>query len=178
MNILFLCFVFLDDGIKASALFISPIASDVSDLHQLLQQFGKATGLMVNVRKSEVFSIQCSEINVADILGNFQARQSHLPCRYLGVPLKLCRLTRQDEQGLVDRVAARLPGWKGRLLSKTGRLTLVNPLLSSIVIYHMSVFQLSKWAIRRIDKIRRNFLWRGSEEARGGHCMVSWRRVQ
>jgi hypothetical protein len=155
-----------------------PIASDVSNLHQLLQQFGKATGLMVNVRKSEVFSIQCSEINVADILGNFQARQSHLPCRYLGVPLKLCRLTRQDEQGLVDRVAARLPGWKGRLLSKTGRLTLVNPLLSSIVIYHMSVFQLSKWAIRRIDKIRRNFLWRGSEEARGGHCMVSWRRVQ
>jgi hypothetical protein len=37
----------------------------------------------------------------------------------------------------------------------------------------MSVFQLSKWTIRRIDKIRRNFLWKGSEEARGGHCMVS-----
>jgi hypothetical protein len=115
---------------------------------------------------------------VTDILGNFQARQGHLPCQYLRLPLKLGRLTRQDEQGLVDRVATRLPGWKGRLLSKTGCLTLVNSVLSSIVIYHMSMFQLSKWAIRRIDKIRCNYLWRGTEEARGGHCMVSGRRVQ
>jgi hypothetical protein len=133
---------------------------------------------MVNVQKSEVFPIQCSEINVPDILGNFQARQGHLPCWYLGLPLKLGRLTRQNEQGLVDRVAASLSGWKGRLLTKTGHLTLVNSVLSSIVIYHMSVFQLSKWAIRRIDKIWRNFLWRGTEEARGGHCLVSWKRVQ
>jgi hypothetical protein len=38
----------------------------------------------------------------------------------------------------------------------------------------MSVFQLSKWAVKRIDKIFRNFLWKGSEEACGGHCMVNW----
>ncbi|KAF8730242.1 hypothetical protein HU200_017220 [Digitaria exilis] len=42
----------------------------------------------------------------------------------------------------------------------------------------MTVFRLSKWAIKRIDKIRRNFLWKGSEEARGGHCLVNWSRVQ
>ncbi|KAF8772335.1 hypothetical protein HU200_005873 [Digitaria exilis] len=42
----------------------------------------------------------------------------------------------------------------------------------------MTVFCLSKWSIKRIDKIRRNFLWKGSEEARGGYCLVNWRRVQ
>jgi hypothetical protein len=29
----------------------------------------------------------------------------------------------------------------------------------------MTAFTLSKWAIKRIDRIRRNFLWKGSEEA-------------
>jgi hypothetical protein len=49
----------------------------------------------------------------------------------------------------------------------------VNSVLSSTVIYHMTTFQLSKWAIKRIDMIRRNFLWIGLEDARGGHCMVN-----
>ena len=46
------------------------------------------------------------------------------PCRYLGLPLHLGRTTRADEQVLIDKIGAQLPGWKGRLLSKAGRLTL------------------------------------------------------
>jgi hypothetical protein len=32
-----------------------------------------------------------------------------------------------------------LPRWKGRLLNKAGRLTLINSVLSSVVIHHMTV---------------------------------------
>jgi hypothetical protein len=28
------------------------------------------------------------------------------------------------------------------------------------------------------QKIRRNFLWTGLEDAHGGHCTVNWKRVQ
>jgi hypothetical protein len=35
-------------------LFLRPIASDVINLQLLLQQFGKATGLCINVQKSEI----------------------------------------------------------------------------------------------------------------------------
>jgi hypothetical protein len=94
------------------------------------------------------------------------------------MPLKLGRLTRHDDQKLVDKVAGKLPRWKGSLLTKTGRLTLVNSVLPSTVIYHMTTFQLSKWAIKQIDKICRNFLWTGSKDARGGNCMMNWKRVQ
>jgi hypothetical protein len=45
---------------------------------------------------------------------------------------------------LVNKVADKLPGWKGKLLNKEGRLALVNSVLSSMVIYHMTVFPLSK----------------------------------
>jgi hypothetical protein len=87
------------------------------------------------------------------MLGDFQVRQGEFPCKYLGLPLKVGRLSRNDEQVLVEKVAVRLPGWKGKLLNKVGRLTLVNSVLSTLVIYHMSVFQLSKWVVRKIDKI-------------------------
>jgi hypothetical protein len=79
---------------------------------------------------------------------------------------------------LVDKVADKLPGWKGKLLNKVGRLALVNSVLSSVVIYHITVFPLSKWAIKKIDRIRHNFLWQGAEEPRRGHYLVNWRRVQ
>jgi hypothetical protein len=83
-----------------------------------------------------------------------------------------------DDQVIIDKVATKLPKWKGRLLNKPGRLTLVNSVLTSVVLYHMMVFSLSKWAIRRIDNIRQGFLWQGSENAQGGNCMVNWQRAQ
>jgi hypothetical protein len=43
---------------------------------------------------------------------------------------------------------------KGRLLNKSGHLTLVNSVLSSVVVYHMTMFSLSKWSIKKIDKIK------------------------
>jgi hypothetical protein len=109
---------------------------------------------------------------------HFQVQQGHLSCTYLGLPLRLGRLKREDEQVLVDRLAGKLPSWKGRLLNKSVRLTLANWVISSIVVYHMIVFTLSKWAIKKIDRIQRNFLWQGSENARGGHCLVNWKHVQ
>jgi hypothetical protein len=107
-------------------LFIRPIANDIANLHQLLLQFGQATGLNINIQKSEIFPIHCSAMDIPSILGDFHVKQGTFPCTYLGMPLKLGRLTRHDEQKLVDKVAAKLRRWKGRLITKTGRLTLVN----------------------------------------------------
>jgi hypothetical protein len=55
---------------------------------------------------------------------------------------------------LVDKVVGRLSAWKGRLLNKAGRLALVNYVLTSTMLYHMPVFQLSKWVIKNINRIR------------------------
>jgi hypothetical protein len=75
-------------------------------------------------------------------------------------------------------VAGKLPRWKRKSLNKSRRFTLVNSVLSAVVLYHMTVFPLSKWAIKKIDKIQRNFLWHGSEDVRGDPFPVNWKRVQ
>ena len=77
---------------------------------------------------------------------------------------------------MIDKIGARLPGWKGRLLSTVGRETLVKMVLSSQPIYHMSAFPEHKWLIRSIDRLRRSFLWRGEtpDKVYGGHSIISW----
>jgi hypothetical protein len=62
-------------------------------------------------------------------------------------------------------------------MNRAGRLTLVNSVLSSLVTYHMTVFQISKWALKRIDQIRHRFLWHGSNNARKGNDLVHWKKV-
>ena len=37
---------------------------------------------------------------------------------------------------------------------------------------------LSKWAIKKMDRIRRNVLLKGADEPRSGNCLVNWRRVR
>ena len=160
-----------------AAIFLRPLAQDVTNLQLILQTFGEATGLFTNMQKSKLFPIQCATTDLAEITAAFPGRSCQFPYRYLGLPFRIGRTQRADEQILIDKIGARLPGWKGRLLTKAGRLTLVNDVLSSIPTYHLTIFPLSKWAIKRIDKLRHSFLWRGEESAKGGHCKVNWKRV-
>jgi hypothetical protein len=73
-----------------------------------------------------------------------------------------------DIQPLIDKVGTRLSAWKGRLLNKAGRLRLANYVLTSIPTYHLTVFRVQKWSIKKIDKLRRSFLWKGAKKQMGG----------
>jgi len=62
--------------------------------------------------------------------------------------------------------------------SKVGKGKLLNrSVLSSMPVYHLTIFPLAVWARKQIDKIRRSFLWKGEENANGGHCLVNWPNV-
>lgn len=55
---------------------------------------------------------------------------------------------------------------------------MLNTVLSSMPDYFLTVFASKKWAVKRMDKIRRGFLWKGSDDAKGGHCLVRWAKVK
>jgi len=160
-----------------AAIFINPVMDEVRELASILLTFGLASGLVVNVNKSACFPIRCEEIDVPQIMQYFNCPIKSFPCTYLGLPLHFRRLGRVEVQLLIEKVAARLPTWKGRLLNKAGRLRLVNAVLTSIPVHFLSVFALKKWAIKKIDKVRRSFLWKGAANANGGHCLVRWAKT-
>lgn len=161
-----------------AALFMNPKREEVTEVMHLLSTFGAASGLITNMTKSAVFPICCDNVDIAAVMTEFECPIKSFPCTYLGLPLHTRQLRRVDIQPLIDKVAARLPSWKGRFLNRAGRLTLVNSVLSSIPTYFLTVFPLQKWAIKQVDKIRRSFLWKGTPEANGGHCLVQWSKVK
>jgi hypothetical protein len=102
------------------------------------------------------------------------------PFKYLGLPLSDRKLQRQHYRLLVDNIQDRLSGWQTSKLSIAGIKILTNAVLSAKPIYFMSVFLLSKWVIKEIDKIRRRFLWHGHKEElqdKKPMCLVNWRVV-
>jgi hypothetical protein len=84
-------------------LFVRPIESDVAILQLLLQTFGSATCLCVNVLKSEILPIRCEGIDVQTVVGQFQDRITTVLCTYLALSLRFGRLKHDDEQVLVTR---------------------------------------------------------------------------
>jgi hypothetical protein len=99
------------------------------------------------------------------------------PCKYLGSPLAIKKLTKEQVQPIIDKIADQLPGWKADLMTRAGRLIQVQYVLTGILIYVAMASDLPPWALKAIDKIRRAFLWRGQKEANGGHCLIAWPKV-
>ncbi|KAJ4761061.1 RNA-directed DNA polymerase (reverse transcriptase)-related family protein [Rhynchospora pubera] len=69
----------------------------------------------------------------------------------------------------------KLNGWSASLLSIAGRTVLVNACFSSFAIYFMSAFKLPTWVIKKLDAMRRNFLWHGFQNKK--LILISWDKV-
>jgi len=64
--------------------------------------------------------IRCSQEDIQTVQQVFPCRIQEFPTKYLGAPLFLSRLGHADER-IVDAVAARIPTWKGGLMTYAGR---------------------------------------------------------
>jgi len=73
----------------------------------------------------------------------------------------------------LEKVQRRLASWKGRLLSLRGRIIVNNAALSTIPTYFLSYFLLPRWVERKIDSLRRNFLWKGTNNKGKGFSLVN-----
>jgi mannosylglycoprotein endo-beta-mannosidase len=168
------CSLYADDA----ALFINPTKEDLETVAEILDLFGKASGLVTNRLKSAAYPIRCEGLDLDEILEGFSCPVQTFPCTYLGLPLHYKQLRRVNFQPLIDKMANRLPLWKGKFLNRAGRLKLLNTSLSTIPTYLLTLFAPKKWLPKRLNKFRHGFLWKGSEDAHGGHCLVMWRKVQ
>lgn len=166
------CSLYVDDA----AIFSDPSPTELQRLHNILTFFGECSGLKINIPKTEIYPIRVDTATVPHLIQNFPGKICKFPGKYLGLPLHIRKLQRIEVQPLIDKIGAQLPGWKGKLMSTSGRETLVKIVLSSQPIYHMTVFSEQKWLIRQIDRLRRSFLWRSEtpDKVYGGHSLVNW----
>jgi hypothetical protein len=118
---------------------VNPLNDELQAISSILDFFGKASGLVTNMIKTEVFPVRYDEVDLADILADFPAKIVTFPGKYLGLPLHFRCLRKVDLQPLIDKIAGKLPIWMGKNLARPGRVTLAKSVLMAICIYHASV---------------------------------------
>jgi hypothetical protein len=99
-----------------------------------------------------------------------------MPFTYLGLPLDTTKPIIQEYLPLLSRIERRLMGISP-FTSYSGRLTLVNAVLSALSTYYISVLELPMEIIDQINKYRRHCFWRGSDLNKKGNCLAAWSKV-
>ena len=98
------------------------------------------------------------------------------PSKYLGVHFKLRGNRIADFQFLIDKLQAKLQGWKMKLLSQAGRTTLFAFVLQSLPLYSFACFNVPDAICSKMDSIICAFWW-GHEYGEKKLHLIKWDRI-
>lgn len=84
-----------------------------------------------------------------------------MPRKYLGLPLTIKKLRKFMFQPMLQAIRRRIEGWTTSLLTFGGRVTLVKVVLPAIPLHFIQALRMPKGIIKKIDRMRRTFMWRG-----------------
>lgn len=165
-----LAFQYADD----TAVIASADVTSLISLKIVLRAFAAISGLKVNYGKSIFVPMNVSSEHLPWVQAVLGCTRKSFPVQYLGMPMTVGRPARELFLPMIEKVEGKLGGWKGKMLSRGGRLQLVQSVLSTIPSYHMMCFRLPQWAITRIDKVRRQLLWGKNDESQRGISLTNW----
>jgi hypothetical protein len=157
--------------------FFHPRENEIHNVLSILNLFGEASGLKTNIQKSSVYPIRCGEEELITLYDWLPCELSSFPCKYLGLPLCLKKLSKNQVQPIIDRVADQLSRWKADLMTRAGIRVQVQYVMTGMLIYLAMAVDIPPGSLKAIDKIRKGFLWHGRKDVRGGHCLVAWGKV-
>ena len=149
---------------------------DIANLKFLLLCFEDMSGLKINFHKSEVFVLDEPLQEQQRIAHMFNCKLGEFPFLYLGLPISDRKLTIEQWNFLVNKLADKVEVWMGRLLSSGGRLILSNACLDALPTFAMGLFLLQDGVHAKFDSIRARFFWEGSGPSRKYHWL-NWPAV-
>jgi hypothetical protein len=148
---------YADDNV----LFLENDLEKAKNMKLLLLAFEQVPGLKINYHKSEIFCFgQASDVKDQYQL-LFGCRNGDYPFKYLGIPMHYRKLNNSDWKTVEAKFEKKLSGWKGKLMSIGGRLVLINSVLTSLVMFMISFFEIPRGVLERIDCFRSRFFWQG-----------------
>jgi hypothetical protein len=156
--------IFADDVV----VFVKPTVRDLVTVRELLRIFGDASGLRVNCSKTAATMIRGAELERERVSAILTCQIADFPIRYLGLQLALKPLTRAQWQPMIDAAVKIVPPWQRGLITKAGRVVLVQAVMTARPIHHLLVAEAPVWVLEEIEKGLRGFLWAAKDKANGG----------
>jgi hypothetical protein len=151
--------LYVDDAV----VFVNLVKADVDLIMSIMLRFSDATGLCITLHKSTVAPIRCSQVNLGEVLQSFSGAQVQFSITYLGLPICLGRMCMVHLHQYLDHTATRLAGWQGRLINIGGLIELVKTVLGALPMYLHTTIKPPKKFYKDMDKLRKRFLWTGSQ---------------
>jgi hypothetical protein len=121
--------------------------------------FEGASGVACILGKCQLAPIRCSKSDLSLAVEYFPCAVVDFPLCCLSIPLLVTKLPKSAWQPLVDDIAHRLPTWKGRLMHRSGCMTLITTTLATIPAHTTFSLELPPWVCKALVKIKRGFLW-------------------
>ncbi|CAI9266205.1 unnamed protein product [Lactuca saligna] len=145
------------------ALFIGEWShQNIKNLARLLKCFYVSSGLSVNYRKSKVFGIGVNSQEVENWALPLGCEPSTLPFTFLGIPVGENMNRKSSWNLIIENFRNKLSCWKSKSLSFGGRMNLAKPVLGNLPTFYLSLFAAPLGVIETLEKIRRNFIWGGT----------------
>ncbi|KAJ4788669.1 RNA-directed DNA polymerase (reverse transcriptase)-related family protein [Rhynchospora pubera] len=133
---------------------------ELIELTNIMTRFGNASGLVMNPAKSKIWlSKKCDHATRERVQQAVQAEAAQENEKYLGAYLKQPNSANLTGKLLVERMNAKLAGWKSSMLSHAGRLVLIKSALASLPVYYMTTEQIPKKWLKEMTGIIAKFLW-------------------
>jgi len=153
---------FADDTI----LFCEANWSELIIIKRILRCFEIISGLKINFQKSAACGVGILTQLVKDFVDRLNCSYQNLPLVYLGLPLGTNPRQKSTWKPILDKIKVRLAGWKKRLMSYAGRVTMIKSALSSLPVYYLSLFKMPECVAKIVDRLQASFLWGRSDNHR------------
>ncbi|OAY67736.1 putative ribonuclease H protein [Ananas comosus] len=127
--------------------------------------------MKINREKSELYYLGQKAgkgVRLANIL---ECRTGAFPTNYLGLPLSPRPPSKEAWRGIIQKFHHKIGGWQAKLLSRGGRLILVNAVLTNIPLFSLAVFKAPRWGVLGLNTI---FKWGTAYKLGNGHSIDFW----
>jgi hypothetical protein len=140
----------VDDGLSIlqyaddTNIFIDNDLEKTRNLKLLLCAFVQLSGLKINFHNSEIFYFGEDKEMQEQYSNIFGCQVGSYPFKYLGIPMHYRKLSNSDRKIIEQRTEKKLSSWKDKHLSVGGRLVLINLVLTSLVMFMISFFDVPR----------------------------------
>ncbi|GKC35381.1 RNA-directed DNA polymerase, eukaryota [Tanacetum coccineum] len=150
--------------------------SNLSSIMNVLHCFSLASGLKINVHKSQLLGVGVSFDIIEAAAYSLGCSVMKTPFKYLGVPVGGNMSSIKAWDDIIRKIKSRLSKWKVNTLSIGGRLTLLKSVLGSTPCYWMSLFKVPKSVLATMEAMRREFFY-GAQADERKIAWVKWSKV-